>query len=126
MIAPLAPAARCPRAFVLLSLLAGGPALSGCGGPCEDTESEVQVTLTGPDGNPIVGSVAWSHEDGESGSLSCAGACAFQPADEGTVTVTCTPDDAALGEPVAETTTFAMAQDAKCEEPVYTMVACQF
>ena len=53
---------------------------------------------------------------GKSGSMACPGACEFTPA-VGTVSVTATPDDAAVGEATTETTNFQRSDD--CSAAVF-------
>ena len=101
--------------------MAGAALTLACGGNkdsggCDDG-SVVSVTLVDSStGNPIMGNISWVDADGKSGSMACPGACEFTPA-VGTVSVTATPDDAAVGEATTETTNFQRSDD--CSAAVF-------
>ncbi len=107
---------------LLLSLSAMA---TGCAEDCEDTESAVVVTISG-DGAPIIASVEWSSEDGESGIVDCVGECEIRPEEEGTVDLVVTPELEEYGDSQADSVGFSKAQDGKCEEPVYSYIDFSF
>lgn len=111
------------RAAALLVL--AGALAPGCAEDCVDDKSAVVVTVEG-DGSPILSSLDWTHESGESGSMDCDGTCEFKPAEEGTITVVVTPLDASWGEAQEDTVGFFLAQDDKCEQPVYSYLDFSF
>lgn len=114
---------RVARVVAGLGLAAGG--LTGCADDCVDRESAVVVTVEG-DGTPIIATVDWSSDSGESGSLDCDGSCEIRPDAEGTVELTVEPVQAVFGEAQTDTVDFFQAQDDKCEQPVYSYVDFSF
>jgi hypothetical protein len=100
--------------------------LAACGteNDCDDL-SELQITLSDSIG-PIMGTVDWVADNGESGTVDCPGACVVAPSEEVSVVLTATPMDAALGDPQEEEVFFNMAdgaaKDEDCPGPVYTKV----
>ena len=104
---------------LVLVAACGGKDDSGC-----DDGSAVLVALSDTStGNPILGTVTWTDGTGASETIDCAGNCEFTPA-PGTVTVTASPSDAALGEAQTKTVTFSHSND--CENPAYAHVAFEW
>ena len=105
------------RTWILVLGAAGAVACGGekDSGGCDDG-SEVSVTLTAG-GTPAMGSIEWVDANGDTGSMECFGACEFTPA-VGTVSVTATPSDAAVGDPQTQTANFQRSED--CSAAVFT------
>ena len=106
-------------------VLLAGAGLWGCSEDCVDNQSAIVLTVDG-DGVPIQASVDWEHAGGQSGALDCDGSCEIQPEEEGQVTVTVSPLDAAFGDPQTDEVEFFQAQDEKCEEPVFSYLDFSF
>ena len=111
-----------PRSTCLLLLLTTAlVALPACSVDCAD-ESYLDITVS-DDVGPVLATVTWTHDNGESGEVDCPGACEVQPSEPGVVTLTATPIDSALS-PVTEEVSFNQANsDGKtCAEPVVNKV----
>jgi len=101
--------------------------LVGCGGKgdsgCDDGSAVKVSLMDSVSGNPIMGSIEWTDSNGDSGSMDCAGACEFSPA-EGTVSVTATPTEAQYGESQTEGVLFA--RSAECDNAVFALLNFEF
>ena len=95
---------------------------AGCGSDCVD-ESYLDVTVSDSLG-PILATVDWTDSVGETGTVDCPGACEITPTEPGTVTLTATPLDSAVGAPITDEVAFNQAVVAEgekeCPEPVLT------
>lgn len=111
---------------VMMALGLGGVGCNGgkdSGGECDDG-SAVKVNLIDTaTGNPIMGTISWTDGQGGTGSLDCAGACEFTPA-SGSVSVTATPSDSAVGDAQTESVVFKHSED--CSEAVYALLSFEW
>jgi hypothetical protein len=112
---------RLIRPLLLATTASLALGLTACGGDCVD-ESYLDITVSDSVG-PVLATLTWEHDNGESGTVDCPGACEVQPSEPGTVTLTATPTDTALS-PVTEEVSFnqAVAEGKECPEAVVNKV----
>jgi|GEM_PF-6961766 len=103
-------------AVVVAGLMMGCNGDKDTGGECDDGSVVTVYLFDGATGNPAMGSIEWTDSNGDSGSMDCFGECEFVPA-MGAVSITATPSDAALGDPITQSTTFLRSDD--CSTAVF-------
>lgn len=116
---PAAPLRNNPLHVILITALG---LAAGCGAECVD-ESYLDVTVSDSLG-PILATVDWTDSVGETGTVDCPGACEITPTEPGTVTLTATPLDSAVGAPQTDEVAFNQAVEdpeaKECPEAVIT------